>query len=167
MRRATPFHSQTVSSYWNNWQFIAGRRKKNQLITWNWGILRSKYCPGQFVFTIHGSFIMLLHRKVNELLFFSFFSVIITTIIIILNWNAILKWSKRWLFSIWQYYGNSLCNVTTCCVIVKGWISPSGERLNLYLPYSLWPASYMYDNVINSHCYRFIMYFSNLILYVY
>ena len=32
----------------------------------------------------------------------------------------------------------------------------------------LWPAYYMYDNVINSsHCYRFIMYFSNLILYVY
>lgn len=61
----------------------------------------------------------------------------------------------------------SFCNVTTCCVIVKGWISPSGERLTLYLSYSLWPAYYMYDNVINSHCYRFIMYFSNLILYVY
>lgn len=63
---------------------------------------------------------------------------------------------------------DSLCNVTTCCVIVNGWTSPSGDGSPLGPPRSLRPAYYMYDNVINSsHCYRFIMYFSNLILYVY
>lgn len=64
---------------------------------------------------------------------------------------------------------NSLCNVTTRCVIVNGWTSPSGDGSPPVGPTrSLRPAYYMYDNVINSsHCYRFIMYFSNLILYVY
>ena len=96
MKQATLFHSQIVSSYWNSWQFVAGRW--NQLIILNRGVLRSRYYPWQFVsLFIALSSCCYTERSMNLLFFFPFFSVII------LNWNAILKWSKRWLFSIWQY----------------------------------------------------------------
>lgn len=54
MKQATLFHSQIVFSYWNNWQFIAGRW--NKLIISNRGIHRPRYSPWQFVFSIHSSF---------------------------------------------------------------------------------------------------------------
>ena len=78
--------------------------------------------------------------------------------------NAILRDEKRQL-SISQYY--SLYDVAKkmLCVLLVGFSIRCTENILAYsnsgLPYS------MYDNVINSQCYRFIMYFSNLILYVY
>lgn len=160
MEQASLFHRQIVFSYWNNWQFIARRWYKPIIL--NWGILRSPYHLWQYVFLfIALSSCCYTERSMN----FFVFSVIIFK----LKCNIKVEQEMAIQHStVLRKKKNSLCNVTTCCVIVKGWISPSGERLTLYLPYCLWPAYYMYDNVINSsHCYRFIMYFSNLILYVY
>lgn len=53
----------------------------------------------------------------------------------------------------------------TLLVIVLRYLVHQVYREDLL--YSLLPAYYMYNNVIYNHCYRFLMYFSNLILYVY
>lgn len=156
MKQATPFHSQIVFSYWNNQQFIA--RRWNKLVILNWGTLISQYYPWQFVFLFIALFIMLLHRKVNEFFFFQCYYFKLKCNIKVEQEMAIQHLTVLRKFLLQCY--NMLCH---CERLDKS----SGERLTLYLPYSLWPAYYMYDNVINSHCYRFIMYFSNLILYVY
>lgn len=53
----------------------------------------------------------------------------------------------------------------TLLVIVLRYLVHQVYREDLL--YSLLPAYYMYNNVIYNHCYRFLMYFSNFILYVY